>query len=159
MSFIEENEKFENNLNFNKAYKPLYGIVSPSDLSTRFFGEENVSKLQNLIRYLVYRKTDGVVIEPQNPTHLMNIMRTVYLGYSVNINNQEQLDRLNKLVLQEAVPNLIDTVKAHQHYLNVEFNNVSLSVGEPVDTSSRGLKLDYAYIPRIGRASIPQNNI
>ena len=153
-SFVEQNEMYERTgeLDFNKAYKPLYGIAQPSELSERFFGKENVETLHNMIRYLVYRKMKGVVIERQNNAHLMNVMRTVYLGYSINQNTQQELDKLNKLVLQETVPNLIDSIRSHEQYLLEEYNKLSFSVGEPIDTTSRGLKLDYNNeTQRIGR--------
>ena len=135
MSFKEQN-----NLNL---YKPLYGIVKPSDLSRRFFGSENVKNIHNIIRFLVYRKTDGVVIEQQNNTHLMNIMRTIYLGYSVNCNTQRELDRLNNLVLKETVPNLIDSIRSHEQYLLERNNKLSFSAGSSMYTTSTGLKIDY----------------
>ena len=68
-------------------------------------------------------------------------MRSVYLQFGENLPrfHQAQVQRLNTLVLQYAVPNVLSNVKQYMSYLNnVDKNPIPLS--HPEYISNTGLK-------------------
>lgn len=85
----------------------LAGTREDNVLSKAYFSAENVQILQNGIRAGVYAKSDKkFVIPPQNIDTLKIIMRSIYLQHVENYLNDitGQIARLNKLVLDYAVP-------------------------------------------------------
>jgi len=83
------------------------GIWEDNLLSKAYFSAENVQILQNGIRAGVYEMSDKkYVIAPQNVDTLKVIMRSIYLQYVENYLNDitGQIEKLNKLVLDYAVP-------------------------------------------------------
>jgi len=85
----------------------LAGTWEDNVLSKAYFSAENVQILQNGIRAGVYAKSDKkFVIPPQNIDTLKIIMRSIYLQHVENYLNDitGQIARLNKLVLDYAVP-------------------------------------------------------
>lgn len=53
-------------------------FVGTTLLTFTFFSNENVDKIQNMIRYLVHKYTSQIV-GPQDYTELLVIMRSMYL--------------------------------------------------------------------------------
>jgi hypothetical protein len=76
-------------------------------ISTLFFSKENIQIIQNGLRKGVYEMSDHkFVIPPQNIDQLKIIMRSIYLQYAEHYDHgiTQQIERLNKLVLDYAIP-------------------------------------------------------
>jgi hypothetical protein len=85
----------------------LSGIWENNILGDTFFSKANIQIIQNGLRAGVYTMSNNeFVIAPQNIDTLKIIMRSIYLQYAEHYpdNIREQVERLNKLVLDYAVP-------------------------------------------------------
>lgn len=85
----------------------LSGIWENNLLGNTFFSQANIQIIQNGIRAGVYTMSNNqFVIAPQNIDTLKIIMRSIYLQYAEHYPDKirEQVERLNKLVLDYAVP-------------------------------------------------------
>lgn len=85
----------------------LNGQWEDNILSNLFFSKENIQIIQNGLRKGVYEMSNSkFIIPPQNMDQLKIIMRSIYLQYAEHYNNgiTEQIERLNKHVLDYAIP-------------------------------------------------------
>lgn len=139
-----------NKSNTNSLFKNLHGETLLTNL---FFSDLNVQSVQKLIRLQVY-KTINVVIDDQSVDELLIVMRSIYLQFSrhpplltaeqpIEIQQKiikktvEQVERLNKLVVDEVVPLVISGVKQHIAYLK-DASQPPEFMEKPVSDSIRG---------------------
>ena len=97
----------------------LSGTWETNVLSQVFFSKENVQILQNGLRAGVYKSSgDKYIIAPQNVDTLKIIMRSIYLQYAEHYPDKitEQVERLNKLVLDYAVPTVYNETVGYLKY-------------------------------------------
>lgn len=123
--FFPENENaVENMNNFNtsnlsKVNSMLSNKIQENELSINYFHINNINNLQNKIKENV-RVTANYDIGRQDDNQLLIIMRSIYLTHSKNLsyNIQQQINDLNKLVIDEAVKQIIPNIKQYLHYIN-----------------------------------------
>ena len=127
-----------------KNYKEeaLRGIQTESKLSQVFFSKRNIDIIQNQIRYNVWIQSDKRhIIGRQSDTELEIVMRSIYLQYSKNLeyNIKEQIEELNKMILEYCVPNILSEV---EQYLSYKQNVSSLPqpMARPKSLTSAGSK-------------------
>jgi len=99
----------------------LNGYLENTKLSQSFFSEKNIQILQNAIRANVYKLSGNkYVILPPNIDNLKIVMRSTYLQYADNYpcNITEQIEKLNKKVLEYAIPTIFEETKGYIKYLN-----------------------------------------
>lgn len=107
----------------NKAVEfreAINGTWEDNVLSQVFFSEGNMQILQNGIRAGVYKMSHSrFVIPPQNVDSLKIVMRSIYLQYAKHYPNNitEQVDDLNKLVLDYAIPSTYNEAMAYLKYV------------------------------------------
>jgi hypothetical protein len=97
----------------------LTGIWETNILSDLFFSEKNIQILQNGLRAGVYKMSNNeFVIGPQNIDTLKVIMRSIYLQYAQHSmdNVTGEIERLNKLVLDYAVPSVYNEAVGYMKY-------------------------------------------
>lgn len=107
----------------NKAtgyYDALNGTLEWNLLAKAFFSAENMQIIQDGLRYGVFKMSGEKINVPnQNVDNLKIIMRSIYLQnaehYPKNI--AEQVAKLNKLVLDYAVPNVYGEAVSYLKYL------------------------------------------
>jgi hypothetical protein len=100
---------------------PLAGIWEDNLLAKLYFSKENVQIIQNGLRAGVYNMSNNeFVIGPQNVDTLKIIMRSIYLQYAEHLpdNLREQIERLNRLVLDYAVPTVYKETVGYLKYCN-----------------------------------------
>jgi hypothetical protein len=95
------------------------GEVENNMLSTVYFSADNIQIVQNGLRAGVYKMSgDKYVIAPQNIDTLKIIMRGIYFQHAEydmeNIRNE--VSRLNKLVLDYAVPSVYNEAVGYEKY-------------------------------------------
>ena len=130
----------------------LQNQMETTPLADAFFSKENVDNLQNIIRSGVQVKCQNdadpilvghkpVVIARQNDTELYVIMRSIYLQYGRNLNSNiaEQVNRLNKLVANEAMPKIITALKQKIKYLD-DIQNLPVPLERAQNISNAGEK-------------------
>jgi len=134
---LSENKAFTPFPLFNDENRDDYSdslktIQESTLLNRTFFSKENVNLLQISIRKKVQEST-GKIISNQSVTELEIVMRSVYLQYSEqnDDNIREQIQRLNNVVLQETVPNIISNM-----YQYLQYKKDITSLPEPLAHSS-----------------------
>ena len=135
MNMIEGNKP-----NNNFQVESLYGIQETSKLNQLFFSKKNMDIIQNNIRYTVYVKTNKRhIIDKQSDIELQIIMRSTYLQYSPNLeyNYKEQIEYLNKLVVDWSVEQIIPQLEQYIGYLK-EVEYMPMPIDLPVNLSSKG---------------------
>lgn len=141
----------------------LKGIQESSLLSKSFFSNDNVSEIQRLLRFNVYKNTQGkYLIDYQNVTEMLLIMRSIFLQYQGDrspgnpgddnllihapggiVNKREssvysEIIRLNTLVLREIVPSMISSIEQYYGYLRDSSSTIK-PIDRPVNPSVKGL--------------------
>ena len=107
----------------NKATEyrdPLVDLWEDNILSKVYFSAGNIQIIQNAIRKGVYDMSKGEFSVPnQNIDSLKIIMRSIYLQYAEHHPNDitGQVERMNKLVLDYAVPFVFNEAKFYVKYL------------------------------------------
>lgn len=107
----------------NKAsnyFESLNGSWEWNVLAQVYFSAENIQIVQNGIRAGVYRMSEGKYnVPPQNIDIVKIIMRSIYMQYAEHYPKDitGQVDRLNRLVLDYAVPNVFNEAVAYFKYV------------------------------------------
>ena len=87
-------------------------------LSKKFFCKENLDKIQKTIqeRIFIHHKYR---IGRQNDTQLNIIKRSIYLQFSKNLNQNidQQIRKLNEMVVNEALKSILPNIKQYLHYI------------------------------------------
>ena len=131
----------------NKASEyrePLAGIIEDTVLSKVFFCAENVQIIQNGIRAGVYKMSEEkYIIAPQNIDTIKIIMRSIYLQYAEHKPEgiTEQVERLNKFVLEYAVPNVYNELIGYLKYCRDQSTLVT-PIDLPVQTDREFRQLE-----------------
>jgi hypothetical protein len=127
-----------------EAYEcPLTGLWEENLLSKVFFCAKNVQIIQNGIRYGVYHLSNGrYIIDEQDVTNLHIIMRSIFLEYASNRcqNITDQVEALNKLVLDYCVPTIYDEVVSYMKYKN-DVSTLPVPPSRPAFVSGKGDKV------------------
>ncbi len=118
-----------------------------------FFSEKNVAVLQKSIRYTVF-KWSGYHIGYQSKVELIRLMEDVFMKFAKHINeltvNKKELfrfiyyevSRLNNIVIQQAVPQIIDQVEQFFEYVKSREQRItSLALSRPTDNNVTGTTL------------------
>lgn len=120
----------------------IKGIHNNNPLSQVFFSQANIDALQEAIRYQVFKRScEKHVIGRQSETELKVIMRATYLehakhrGYDV----LPEVRRLNGLVLDFAVPRVLQEIKMYITYTN-DINKLPVPMDRGSFESSKGQK-------------------
>jgi hypothetical protein len=89
-------------------------------LSRAFFSAENIQIIQNGLRAGVYELSKHeIIIPPQNIDQLKIIMRSIYFQFAEHRRDQvtEQIERLNKIVLDEIIPKVYGEAVGYLKYM------------------------------------------
>lgn len=103
----------------NVVYDMLRGIQEPSVFSMLYFSCENISEIQKLIKYNVY-KQGNFRIDYQSEQELLIVMRAIYLEYSKIPRKQEdytyEIARLNQLVVERAIRVILSEITQQKKF-------------------------------------------
>jgi hypothetical protein len=123
------------------------GIYEKSLLSVAFFSKLNIQKIQNKIRYTIYKLSkEQTIISEQSEAELKIIMRSIFLQYSKNneTNIREQINLLNNIVVDNISEKLWSSTRQYLQYLK----DVGQSYGgdqaffqRPTNVNSAGSKV------------------
>ena len=133
-------------------FKNLYG---ETPLTFAFFSDKNIENLQNLIKFIVNREM-GYVVDNQSTNELMIIMRSIFLEYSLHpkliddsMSDTEkkillqkytnEVDRLNKIVINSIVPKIISQIQQYIDYLK-DASEQPYQMDKPENVSVQGQK-------------------
>ena len=122
----------------------LTGNWNASLLSNLFFSSENISILQNGLKYGVYKLSNKrFVISAQCNDTLSIIMRSTFLTYSANKPDDitEQITALNRIVLDYCIPAVYGEAKGYLKYLE-DASTLVVPLERPVQTDVRDPTLE-----------------
>lgn len=120
-------------------------IFSNSDLEKLFLSQKNIEHVHNLIISGVYDLSNGEYrIDRQDDDAVLIIMRSIYLQYSRNLNEnlQEQVNALNKIVIDNCVPKIYKEVIAYMKYKR-DVSRISLPPNLPKSTNYNNTSLEF----------------
>jgi hypothetical protein len=132
---------------YNMAQEALRGIVEESLLSKVFFSEKNMDLIQKRIIRRVFEVTGGqYLIEPQDRTDLLVVMRGVYLQQARNYPTKikEQIQELDNLVVDDVVPDIVTKVRQYVGYLKDIYGPREI-IARPMNDSVKGLASTPSY--------------
>jgi hypothetical protein len=113
-------------------------------LSDAFFSKENIQLLQNGIRAGVHQMSNGqYTVGEQNCDQLMMIMRSTFLQSSLNQpeNITAQIERLNTLVLDYAIPQVYGEAQGYLKY-KYDVSNLVVPISTPIMSSTGDKQLE-----------------
>ncbi len=124
-------------------YDLMRGNWEETPLSNTFFGVANINNLQNRIIEEVYRRSGAKQwrIDKQDVNELKIIMRSMFYQYARNLPTdiQGQVDELNNIVIEWAVPRIMSEVQHYLYYLN-DINKLPVPMERPVLMTRTGTK-------------------
>jgi len=112
----EKMELREKTTNYREA---LTGTMENTVLSNAYFSKENIQMIHNGLRAGVYTASDNkYIVPPQNIDIIKSVMRTIFLQYAEHKPDKirEQIEALNKLVLDHLVPALYNETIGYVKY-------------------------------------------
>ena len=126
----------------SEADDAIRGNVLPSPLNQTFFSPANVQIVQNKLRREVYDRSGGeFMIDNQSVEELLTVMRAMYLQYGKNqpTRIREQIEELNQIVTDWAVPKIVAECSMHKTYLH-DIQNLPVPLSQPVFLTQKGTK-------------------
>ena len=114
-----DNPNFSPMTNSSGFKDAMKGNQERNVLNETFFCKENIRIIQNGIKAGVYERShQRFVIGDQDEDNLKIIMRSIYLQYAEHKPDHitEQVERLNKYVLEYAVPNVYNELIGYLKY-------------------------------------------
>lgn len=121
------------------------GFFNKNCLNDLFFSNMNIEALQQGLKNMVANATDGnTIIGPQSEIELKIVMRSIYLQYGKNLNDDVigQVQVLNKRVLDYAVPKILVEIEQYKNYL-IDAGNLHVPMDRSVNESNKGSKTLY----------------
>ncbi len=122
---------------------PTEGLWTDTIVSDAFFSQANIQIIQNGIRAGVYQKSNGqYIIGPQDCDSLKVIMRSIFLQHSINVpeNIKEQLEALNKLVLDYCIGQVYGEAQGYMKYVT-DVSTLAMPMAHPVLANQKDKQL------------------
>ena len=127
------------------------GNREETPLSKAFFSSQNISNLHKFIISGVYKKT-GIIIEQQNNSQLVGIMRTIFMnpirdefmgkyGISQNISDNDQLNRYNNCVISSCVNIIENEITSYLKYRK-DISTLAIPQDLPILSNSKTKTLE-----------------
>jgi hypothetical protein len=121
----------------------LRGNQNPTQLSLSFFTPSNVRTIQAAIRREVYVRSGSkkYAIDDQDVDEIKLIMRGIYYQYAKNnlFDIQGQIEELNKIIVEWAVPRILSEIDQYQYYLK-DISHLPIPMQQPQSMSSAGTR-------------------
>ena len=96
------------------------GILEENNLTRLFFSPQNIEAIQGMIRYYVFKLTNGQIVSKQSPDELFVIMRSIILQYGNFLSSGiiAEIKRLNSKVVNICVEKVSIEVDQYNHYID-----------------------------------------
>jgi hypothetical protein len=123
----------------------MNGTWTNTMLSDLFFSSANIRIIQNALKGGVYKLSNGqYIIGDQNGDELKIIMRSIFLQNSKNQpdNLTQQIEALNKLVLEYAIPQVYGEAKAYMKY-QLDASTLVVPMERPVLSKTNDKQLEF----------------
>lgn len=121
----------------------LKGIQSESEMSKLFFSDQNIKRIQKMIRAEIHKATKGEfkLEVDQDQQDIFVVMRAVYMEYGRFLPNEmvRQVKRLNQKVVDSCKSGILTNIKQDYGYLK-EINKPLSPIPRPINVNSKGRK-------------------
>ena len=119
----------------------LKGVYQPTPLGELFFSQENINRLQKMIKYEVFVRTNGkykLEVE-QNESDLLVVMRDIYITCGKNMPYKviHQVKELNHKTIEKIIPDMISMIKQDDAYIQ-QLDKPIDPIPLPVCVNSKG---------------------
>ena len=99
----------------------LKGVYQPTPTGELYFSQENINRIQKIIKYEVFVRTNGkykLQID-QNESDLLVVMRDIYITCSTNMPYKvvHQVKELNHRTIEKILPDMITMIKQDDEYI------------------------------------------
>lgn len=125
----------------NMAETALKGIHNTSDMSKLYFSDNNMKRLQKMLKKAVLKKSCGkyILAVDQDRASMLIVMKAVYLEHAKFLPNQivRQVKNLNNKVIQELLPGVLSNIKQYFGYLE-DINTPIKPIDRPINVGSKG---------------------
>lgn len=118
------------------------GNFEETTLSHSYFSPQNMAIIQNAVRYQIYERSGKKwIIDPQSVDELKIIMRAIFYENARHLCNNiaEQIEILNKKVVEWIVPRVFMEIKQHFHYLD-DISHMPMPLSHPISMSGAGTR-------------------
>lgn len=131
-------------------YSDKYGIHYNIQLKKEFYSEKNILQIQNDLINRVYKAScNRYIIPKQNKDMLLNIMPFFYqtYGYDNPTNIDEQIKRINKIMIDSIMPDVIANIEMQLDYISNKLDKDGLptipdySLLYPINVNMKGSKV------------------
>ena len=144
--------RFEMNQTLDNKNKPTYetkqqlltkGELCDDELSKIYFSDENVLRIQKMIKQEVFIKTKGKykLEDDQDESDLLVVMKSIFFEYAKHLPFKlvHQVKALNKKTMEAIIPDIITNIKQSYDYLK-EINEPLKPIDRPVNVNNAGRK-------------------
>jgi hypothetical protein len=142
--FYEKYQQSTSTQNYDRARQATQGLIEKNEITTIFFSDENMKRIQKKIKEEIYKRTNGQykLDEDQDDSDLMIVMRALYLDKCKNLPQQtvRQVKILNQYTVDYIVPDMITNIKQYFGYVN-DINKPLTPMMRPMNVNSAGRKL------------------
>jgi hypothetical protein len=120
------------------------GVQDKDLYSNVYFSKANTELIQKRIRREVYEKSK-FLIDNQNETELLIIMRSFHIQHARNLNNcssemiKNEIKRIDDMVVNFCVPRVVNEVRQYFHYLS-DASTMPMPIEHPKLVSNAGVK-------------------
>ncbi len=119
----------------------LKGLYQPTPLGELFFSQENINRVQKMIKYEVFVRTNGkykLEVE-QNESDLLIVMRDIYITCGKNLPYKvvHQVKELNNRTIEKILPDMISLIKQDDEYIK-QLDKPIDPIPLPVCVNSKG---------------------
>ena len=133
-----DNWKTENSI----AKSVLRGLSQVTPLAELFFSPNNINRIQKMIKYEVFKRSNGKYIlqVDQNETDVIHIMYQVYgtAGENTPYKLISQVKRLNKLLVEYILSDMLSIIRQDEEYVNTALDKPINPIPLPVNVNKAG---------------------
>lgn len=139
-------------------------LFEESLLTYLYFSKKNVDNIQNLVKYKIFKETNQV-IDNQNTTELLIIMRSIYLEYSAHppiiksdMDDEtkskllkmysDEILRLNQIVIDYVFPNVLSQLQQYVSYLR-DASSQPYNPNQPTSSDNVKGKRNYRSVTQV----------
>ena len=128
---------------------PIKGNYEQTLLTHNFFSDNNIKSIQDSIRFYVYKQSN-TVIDYQNETDLINIMRSQLLQYGdLSLSNKEsvlnEIHRINNMVINYCIYNISSEISMYNFYIN-DLNKLKTPIELPKYINKNNKEEGHPYV-------------
>lgn len=141
-NFTDNLQNRNNNIKFESNQRLLTkGELCDDELSHIFYSDENVARVQKLLKQEVFLRTKGQfrLDEDQDENDILVVMKSVFDEYAKHLPYKiiHQVKALNKKTIEAIIPGVITNVKQTHAYLQ-EINGPIKPIDRPVNVNHAG---------------------